>query len=61
MMEEQLAAVLAEKTRLKLRVDNAEIAWREESAWANKAGSRANKAESLAKKKEKVGPTRKKH
>jgi hypothetical protein len=50
-MEEQLAAVLAEMTRLKLRVDNAEIAWREESAWANKAESRANnKAESLAKK-----------
>jgi hypothetical protein len=49
-MEEQLAAALAEMTRLKLRVDNAEIAWREESARANKAESRANKAESLAKK-----------
>jgi hypothetical protein len=49
-MEEQLAAALAEMTRLKLRVDNAEIAWREESAWVNKAESRANKAESLGKK-----------
>jgi hypothetical protein len=37
-------------TRLKLRVDNAEIAWREESTRANKAESRASKAESLAKK-----------
>jgi muramoyltetrapeptide carboxypeptidase LdcA involved in peptidoglycan recycling len=59
MMDKQLAAALAEMTRLKLRVDNAEIAWREESTWANNAESRANKAESLAKNK-KVGPTRKK-
>jgi hypothetical protein len=46
-------------SRLKLRVDNAEIVWREESAWANKAENRAKKAESLVKK-EKVGQTRKK-